>query len=383
MGSDTLCRVCGADNLEVIFRSPSASSVTSIGTQLDAALVVRLCVVCGHCQSDIAEDVVKFMGDAYHDVVRGSMEPFVHRPAQQPVLLSDLIVGYIDDSLSLSNFRRVLEWGANAANFVRALHVKHPNLDCRAFAKTNHYSAVWNDFLPNEQQAVGALPRVWLGQFDLVVSNFDLAHSYQPLVDCIEMRQALRSDGMISISVPDPFRNTGDILVVNHANHFTCQSLATLLRNAGFGAINVRKDLHPSRLVAFATNRSDGSDAAESPNDDLANFAQLGRRWSEAIHRIREFESVLAPSDRIAIYGAGFYGAFALSILRHPERVILYLDGDTRRHGASYLDRPIRVPSEANGSFEALIVGLDPRVAVNVFQSSGLVGLTDSKLFFF
>jgi SAM-dependent methyltransferase len=383
MQRDDTCRVCGGGNLEIIFQSPSRTSVTSVGTLVHVGLVVRLCAICGHGQSDVATATIDFMAGAYHEAARASVEPYVYRPGQEPVLRSEFIAGYVSEQLPLLNSYHVLECDANAGGFIRALHAKYPHLDCRVFAKTDHYSAMWSGFIPADRHAVARLPASWLAAFDIVVSNFDLAHSVEPLADCIMMRRALRPGGAISISVPDPFRNTGDILVANHVNHFTRHSLTTLLRRAGLKSIDVRVDLHPNRLVAFAVNRSEDVDLVDPPGADAAAFVHMGHRWTAAVQRLREFESALIHANRIAIYGAGFYGAFALSVLERPERVVLFLDGDLRRQGTCYLDRPIRAPQEVDGQFEALIVGLDPRVARDVIASSGLGRWPDVKMFFF
>ena len=99
-----------------------------------------------------------------------------------------------------------------------------------------------------------------------------------------------------------------------------------------------------------------GSDVAQW----LARFDEMAAFWQQAGERVRAQEARLPASAPMAIYGAGFYGAFIVSCLRHPERVVCHLDQNVFLQGRELNGRPIVPPQDRPEGVNTVWVGLNP-----------------------
>ena len=70
----------------------------------------------------------------------------------------------------------------------------------------------------------------------------------------------------------------------------------------------------------------------------------------------------------VAIYGAGFYGAFISASLAHPNRVACLLDQNPFLKGKQFNGSPILPPEELPDDVRTLFVGLNPAHAKGIIN---------------
>jgi hypothetical protein len=68
----------------------------------------------------------------------------------------------------------------------------------------------------------------------------------------------------------------------------------------------------------------------------------------------------LPPDAATAVYGAGFYGAFIVSCLKEPQRVVCHLDQNVYLQGRELNGRPILTPAQLPKHIRNVWVGLNP-----------------------
>ena len=92
--------------------------------------------------------------------------------------------------------------------------------------------------------------------------------------------------------------------------------------------------------------------------------------WSQLADRIVRFEQEhlarLASGRQACIYGAGFYGNFIASCLRHPETISCFVDQNPFVQGRSLLGKPIVPPTAISKEVSCVYVGLNPTIARSV-----------------
>jgi len=377
------CPICRSTDLESVFDGETPRSVTSTGAMLDQRLQVYVCAACGHGMNHDAGAVRAYHCDGYHRTIAESLEPMVHPAGGSPVPRGEFIASYLQMYDWFGPRSRILEYGALKAEMACALHRKFPQMGICVYG-TSHYQSAWSSCFDADAQAAGTFPTAWSKNFDVVVSNFELAHSSDPQAECREMAAALKPGGWLCVSVPDPVGNIGDILVANHVNHFSPASLRRLLTVSGFTDITIDRSLHGGRLIASARcGAHETLPPPDIPPEGIEELRELGASWRKSIQNLQRFEIDLPDRETIAIFGAGFYGGFALASLARPERVAAFLDSDARRAGQSYLGRPIELPTSARGQYAAVIAGLSPTNARPIVEKSGLLTEPATRVFFF
>jgi FlaA1/EpsC-like NDP-sugar epimerase len=82
--------------------------------------------------------------------------------------------------------------------------------------------------------------------------------------------------------------------------------------------------------------------------------------WQQAGARVQAFEQTLPPDVPVALYGAGFYGAFIASWLRQPQRIRHVIDQNAFLQGRQLHGAPVIAPGDLPADVSTLLVGLSP-----------------------
>jgi hypothetical protein len=209
-------------------------------------------------------------------------------------------------------------------------------------------------------------PSAWQGYFDVVTSFFSMEHMVQPEVSVRKMASMLKPGGALYCIVPNVATNVADFIVLDHVNHFSASSLAYLLSGAGLVVESIDDTAHRGAFVVVArrVNKAEPmglpAEFSHDVQDWLSRFQGMASFWSNAAERVRSQESQLPPDAETAIYGAGFYGAFVVSCLKEPKRVVCHLDQNVYLQGRELNGRPIFLPAQLPVHIQNVWVGLNP-----------------------
>jgi len=133
-------------------------------------------------------------------------------------------------------------------------------------------------------------------------------------------------------------------------NHFVPSSIHLALAAAGLRAVSLRQDLFRGAHVVVAEAGLSLAQAEVETAPALGLLAQ----WNHIFANIDE----LARLDgRVAIYGAGFYGA--LFAPRLGAGLVAFLDRNPHLRGGKMDNRPI-LPPEACPPVEYVLAALNP-----------------------
>jgi SAM-dependent methyltransferase len=344
----TGCRVCGAA-LGAPDHAAPPPAMTSLSTWLEVPTKVWVCRACGHVQSPDLPDVQAFYDHDYrislqsddHDQLyeMGADGP-VFRTAHQAALLA---------ALDRGPGARLLDFGAAKATTTRRLIALRPDLVPHVFDVSEDYRPHWAQWVPAAQQATYALPAEWSGRFDLITAHFVLEHVAAPVPVLADLARCLAPGGRLFFSVPDPIGNPGDLLVADHLNHFVPSSIHAALAAAGLHATSLRQDLFRGAHVVVAE-----SGPGTTPAPDTAPALALLAEWQRLFAALA---ALPAQGARIAVYGAGFYGA--LFAPRLGAGLVAFLDRNPHLQGGTLHGRPI-LPPEACPPVDLVVAALNP-----------------------
>ncbi len=346
------CRICGTALGAPDFAA-LAPAMTSLSTRIDVPTVVSVCRSCGHVQSPDLPDVQAFYDHDYrislqsddHDQLYelGPDGP-VFRTAHQTALLL---------ALDLPQGTQVLDFGAAKATTTRRLIGSRPDLRPHVFDVSEDYRVHWAGWVAPEAQATYRLPADWSCRFDLITAHFVLEHVADPVAVLSDLARCLAPGGQLFFTVPDPVGNPGDLLVADHLNHFVPSSLDKALSAAGLHATSLRQDLFRGAHVVLA-RVGPGPDVL--PAVDVAPALSLLADWQRMFATLSAALAQTAPA-RVAVYGAGFYGALFGPLI--GTRLVCFLDRNPHLQGGTLDGYPILAP-EACPPVDLVIAALNP-----------------------
>lgn len=363
------CNVCGGPLEHRLYESGAARSLTSLCTVYDGATQVYFCHRCGHVQSVEISDIDKYYDSDYDILIQSEEEDQIYQVVDGvTVYRTEHQVRTLLEKVSFPAGSRVLDYGCAKSSMMRALKIGNPDIQTYLFDVSDRYIPFWNNFLTADHWATYVIPSNWEGQFDGVTSFFSLEHMARPQDALQQINRLLKTEGTFYGIVPNVFSNTADMIVVDHVNHFTVPSLKYLLLDAGFEIVDIDDLSHRGALTFVARKvgcsaKDIGMPRAEEIRNTFEKADEIARYWNGIGERVKAFESSIKAVDRIAIYGAGVYGAFITSCLLHSQKIVCVIDQNPFLHGRTANGARVVAPAELPVDVRVVLVGLNPAYA--------------------
>lgn len=354
-----LCQsACGPALLD--FPAPAIVSTTAI---LQAPTQAYACPDCGHVQKPNLPEVARFYDEDYqisldsddHDQLYAIVEgkPVYRTPFQSALAI---------DMLQIAPGMAVLDYGCGKAATLAQIARDVPGLTPAVFDVSASYKAHWDTWIAADDQAMYDVPDAWTQRFDRVMAHFVLEHVPDPIAVFSEMARVLKPGGKAFVTVPNVFGNPGDLLVIDHVNHFTPGSLQRAAAEAGLALESLSEGAYRGAYVAVLVK---GEATPELPAS--GDITVIAADWRRARSRITD-HAAAHPGARVEIYGAGFYGALIAMLVQDRQSVVHFLDRNPHLQGTALFGIPVRNPDDllARSSAQApatLYAGLNPAAA--------------------
>jgi hypothetical protein len=204
-------------------------------------------------------------------------------------------------------------------------------------------------------------------RFEFVTMIHSLEHMPEPSQTLCAAVALMETDGALFVEVPDIETSPFDLLVADHALHFSRATLGVLAERSGLAPLTLTNDVIPKEITLVG-RRGNGSTMKLSPSAGV-RIAHSTVSW--LVQVMRQVEGLARTGD-IGIFGTSvagmaFYGAFR-------ERVRFFVDEDRARIGRSYDGRPVIAPGEVPNDVP-VIMALPPNRAFKVAERLAFTGL--------
>ncbi|MET1756952.1 methyltransferase domain-containing protein [Novosphingobium sp. RD2P27] len=370
MRAMALCRVCGSTLGEPAYQA-AAPALTSIMTALNSDTVVHVCERCSHAQCPNMPDIQTFYDTTYRISLEADDHDqlFALAADGRPLYRTDHQAAISLRMLELPPGALILDYGAAKSDTLRKLVEHRPDIIPHVFDVSRDYVFAWQDWVRAEHQATYTIDPSWHGRFDAVMSHFAIEHVAEPIAFLAQIRAVLKPGGRLLISLPDVHANPGDMIVVDHLNHFTDPSIRHALKATGFTVNEINRADFPGAFFVSATAREgnlagpeDGVAAATAQNREICRF------WKKAYASLTQTRDRMA-GQRCTIYGAGFYGSWIAQQLSGAMDVVAFLDQNPKLHESQHMGIPVRHPAELDETVDTIFIGLNPLKARAIMAS--------------
>lgn len=359
------CHVCGAASLRDHMGFRSLRRVTSDCRPWPAGGAIGTCDVCGATQKLIGENWRKDVARIYETYTiyhqGAGAEQAVFDPGSGAAQSrSDRIVDQLCGAINLHDTGRLLDIGCGNGAFLRAFAGRRPRWTLTGTETTDRNRDKVATIAQLERFHVGDHGHLD-GAFDLVSLIHVLEHFENPVRELARLHERLTQNGHLLIEVPFFHDNPFDLLIADHATHFTPDVLVRVLHAAGFAVTSIATDWVAKEISVVA--RPDGvsvpllSRVAKVEDDRLS--ACLA--WLESVARGAR---VAAAGGNFGIFGTSIAGVWLYGEVE--GHVDFFLDEDRNRVGARLFDRPILDPKDRPGG--NLFVALAPAAVRDVVQ---------------
>ena len=372
------CRVCRSPLGDPIYIA-SAPAITSIMTPLAIDTYVFLCEACGHSQSPDLPDLQAFYDTEYRISLESSEHDQIYAMKEDgaPIYRTDHQSEMALRHLALEHGALILDFGAAKADTLRKMVTARPDIIPHVFDVSSDYCAAWRGWIDKDAQATYDVPEAWVNRFDAVMSHFVIEHVPDPILFLQSIRKLLKQNGKLLLSVPDVASNPGDMIVADHLNHFSKNSLTCALRRAGFIVEEIDEMSFPGAFIVRAVSSSVDEEYYGSPDEAIAMSTTICRTWRGSEAHMIEMKQHFG-GRKSAIYGAGFYGSWIQCKIGGTVDIYAFMDQNPNLQGKTHLGHPVIHPDDLPDDVSVIFVALNPRKArsiINQVQSLRKDGL--------
>lgn len=253
---------------------------------------------------------------------------------------------------------KMLDVGCGNGSFLRRFHEQFPNWQLAGSEWDDKYRAQVERLPKVEKHYVGRLSDI-PGGFQLISLIHVLEHIENPAGFLAEAQSHLADEGLLFIEVPHFVDNPFELLIADHATHFTLESLCRLVESAGFELLMLHNEWVPKEisLLARKKNRPSPLRASPHPYEDLA-AAQHAVEWLANIHKQAMALSTQTPC--LGLFGTSIAGTWLGGGL--ANEIAFFVDEDVNRTGKTHLGKPILSPASVPQDSD-VFVGLAPKIS--------------------
>ena len=352
--SHLACHLCGAEALDVVTGYERFRRVTSDCRPWPAGGRLASCATCGTAQAVVdaawrSAAAAIYAGYSIYQQADGAEQAVFDRETGEATRRSTRLVQRLIAHADLPPKGRLLDIGCGNGAFLRAFSDAMPAWSLLGSEVNDRYRSVIEAIDGVERLHTGRLEEI-SGPFDVIVMVHVLEHVASPGRLLEDLRSKLAPAGALVIQVPDRTQNPFEILIADHATHFSAGTLRSLVERAGFETSVVATDWVAKEVSLVS--RPGGSPAPEA--------GERASGLAGCIANLRWLQALIDRGREIADRG-GTFGLFGSSIAATwlaaelEGQVAFFVDEDPARRGHRHLGRPIHGPSDVPVGAQVLL----------------------------
>lgn len=353
------CAVCEKTSLKLF--EVESQRITSISRIFPDGSQTTYCKNCMHVQTRIEDDEKNYYENNYPISLKHEDDDQVYDVVEGEVLYRNQHqFNILMRKSRLDSSKRILDFGAAKGTIAKKLADALGGENIFVYEVSDSYVNYWNPRIQVANQAINAIPTTWQKSFDYLVSIFVMEHVSEIRNYVNQVVHLLKDEGEFFAIVPYLLSNPCDLLVSDHPNHFTKESLTKLLQIYGFSSIQIEDDLFRGALVVTAKLQKTNIEEVESLNE-IALVLDLADYWKNETTTLEDCD--ITGNKKIAIYGAGIYGLFIYSKLKDKAQIVCFIDQNPFLNGERHEGIEIVSPDNVPEGVETIFVGLNPRIS--------------------
>jgi Methyltransferase domain len=372
------CHDCGWREIHVFSRYAFLGRVTSDCKPWHAGGSLQVCRSCGLIQANADDQWRAECSEIYaayeSNYQSGGVDQAIFDPLtgiaiqrSEKLLLELLRRGLLPVAGSL------VDIGCGSGGFLRACSVHLPDWDLFGLESAATYE--------REVRGIRGVRDFFPFGFDRLTGTYSLItllhvfeHLEAPSAAFRVLELSLAENGAIFIEVPSCESNPFELLVADHASHFTADQLCRMMQAMGAPLLHGSDcDWIPKEISLMAGRTKQDRRSCRSPGE-IESIIRLVDR------QIEWLESVASGAKQLAARGRRF-GVFGTSIAANwltgivgPDAIDFYVDEDPSRIGRSHFDKPILAPAQVRPNAKVYIP-LAPVVAKAVCKRLSASGV--------
>lgn len=368
------CHLCREPGLEELSDTDVPTWITSDFRPWPAPETqLLLCPACGAVQKSTSQawhqaiEAIYASYDPYPQGRRIEQASFVHAAGSAPLVRSEAILRQVIATLDLPGQGRMLDVGCGDGSLIASFGRLRPHWRLNAADVSSRFRDRILT-LPGVEGFHSIDPACIEGPFDLVTMVHVFEHIVDPIAVLSTWRHLIGPGGKLLIQVPNLAQNPFDLVILDHATHFTLDVLTRTIRRAGFDIMVAVDDWVAKELTVIATPGL-GSDEGRSNVGSVRTLTLGHLSWLGGLAGAARAASEHRP---FGIFGTSIAASWLHGSI--DGKADFFVDEDPNRIGGLHFSRPILSPAAVDPA-ALLFVPLPPVIAGRVGERLRALGL--------
>lgn len=355
------CHICNSTTIKIFDSFSDLGRATSDCTPWPKGGQLAICSECSIVQkivdpqwrTEVQAIYAKY--NLFHQSATNNEQPVFDSITGKSAPRSEVILNYAQSIINLDTKLSIMDIGCGIGNTLRSIG--------KQFSSAKLYGFEPN---PRDMKALQAIPNIANiytdpdqfkeKSFDLVTMIHVLEHIDNPIPVMQNLRSAVGKDGYLVIGVPNYKTNPFDLIIADHAAHYTLDTLENLLKSSGFEVLAISDTVINKELVAVCkASEIQSSCLSKSEYDPL--FVQRQIDWMTNI--VTEAKIIASKSRPFGIFGTSIAANWIYGIL--DSQIDFFVDEDKDRTERLYHNKPVYHTSNIPQNSHTLVC-LQPNV---------------------
>jgi 2-polyprenyl-3-methyl-5-hydroxy-6-metoxy-1,4-benzoquinol methylase len=373
------CHLCESPHLTTFHTFENLGRATSDCKPWPNSGKLGICVDCHTVQKVINDFWREESADIYANYELYHQSP---NAKEQPVFnsitgiskpRSMAVLDYIQGLTKLSDNAKILDIGCGVGNMLKSLSQVFDNAQLYGF-EPNAHKKLDLEKITNVKKIYTKIEGLADNHFDVMTMIHVLEHIESPVSFLKKLKNHITPAGYLIIAVPDYTQNPFDLIIADHASHFSMTTLKNLLVKSGFDVIDISDETISKEIVAICKIKTEDK-PSECANNLSENHIFVQKQLDWLVESINTAKKVAQSSRPFGIFGTSIAANWIYGEL--SEFIDFFVDEDLDRVGQLYHQKPVyslnHVPQSSH-----VFVCLQPSIVKKVMNR-----ITSSKYFLY
>lgn len=327
------CNLCNSNKNEEIY-----SSMQYLDTLGEVEIKLSICLDCSFIYQN-----PQLTYDALMQHYNQNSSGNIHREYNQNDRATKLMIereNFLSEFISTSNIKTICDIGGGNGYFLSNLKM-NSNIERILIEPSNAILQNNDSNITKIKQSIEDIAILKYKKIDMLMCISALEHFKNPSQIMEKFNELLNDEGYLFIEVPNslkPYDTLGEFYIYEHLNHFTFQTLQSLVNKHNFYVVKMEESF------VYRTIRVIVKKKKKEKTKYLVNFfteySNNKNKFLSRINSIFQFDE----QNKISIYGAGDHTRFLLERFNILDKVEYFIDSDLRKSGQLFYGKKILSP---------------------------------------
>ena len=276
--------------------------------------------------------------ELYHQATDGKEQPVFDSATGKSAPRSMAVLNYVKKVIEIKDDIDVIDIGCGVGSMLKSLSKKLSTAKLYGFEPNAHKKEELEK-IKNVAKIYTDMEQLNNIHFDLLTMIHVLEHIDSPLEVLRKLKNNIEPNGYLIIVVPDYVSNPFDLIITDHASHFSSETLLNLLVKSGLEVIDISNKIINKEIIAICKVPAKDKLPVETTNSSTYNLILVQKQLDWMASIIANAKAIAKTNRPFGIFGTSIAANWMYGEL--AGKIDFFVDEDLDRVDRLYQLKPV------------------------------------------